>query len=476
MRIRSLFLLSIALGSMVGMVAALLFAAQQWSALEAARSAEYDTRLLTSALRLPETMNMERAFINPRLVQATAATAEQMPRILGQIKMVDAAIVEARRLAIDPVDAAALKEIDRELLEVRQQAMSDITRPQTERRLASVSVYLQQMFAVQEAAYAWAIKVQIRIAANNPDLAQAARLAVLAWDLRDWSGRQTTTLISYIARHLPMAGEQAEALAEYKGRIDQKWWAISAAAASVDGSEVMAAMTGVERGYWARGGEAYATQVVPNRGRTLNLDPDGFTVFIRPILDTILPLRDSALSEALQRGNADIATCRNRFLLALALALLTVAAAAAATSWFDRWVVRPVEQITTVILDLASGNRDVRIPLQSRTDELGRMAKAIEALRCNAIQAEAVGHEILVLQQERAEEKSHLLMELTQSNVTLAALNLELESLAATDALTGVPNRRSFNVVLAREWRRAQREETSLGLLLVDVDPFQGIQ
>jgi HAMP domain-containing protein len=258
------------------------------------------------------------------------------------------------------------------------------------------------------AAYAWAIKVQIRIAANNPDLAQAARLAVLAWDLRDWSGRQTTTLISYIARHLPMAGEQAEALAEYKGRIDQKWWAISAAAASVDGSEVMAAMTGVERGYWARGGEAYATQVVPNRGRTLNLDPDGFTVFIRPILDTILPLRDSALSEALQRGNADIATCRNRFLLALALALLTVAAAAAATSWFDRWVVRPVEQITTVILDLASGNRDVRIPLQSRTDELGRMAKAIEALRCNAIQAEAVGHEILVLQQERAEESAGL--------------------------------------------------------------------
>ena len=64
MRIRSVFLLSVALGSAVGVAAALLFALQQWSDFEAARHARHDTVLLASALRLPQTMNIERAFIN----------------------------------------------------------------------------------------------------------------------------------------------------------------------------------------------------------------------------------------------------------------------------------------------------------------------------------------------------------------------------------------------------------------------------
>jgi diguanylate cyclase (GGDEF)-like protein len=152
---------------------------------------------------------------------------------------------------------------------------------------------------------------------------------------------------------------------------------------------------------------------------------------------------------------------------------LTALAAVIATRWFDRRVLRPVEQITTIILALASGNRDMAIPLQDRTDELGQMANAIEALRCNAIQAEALGREMLASQKARADEKSHLLSEITRSNEDLAALNLELEALATTDALTGVPNRRSFDLLLMREWRRAQREETSLGLLLPDVDNFK---
>ena len=41
------------------------------------------------------------------------------------------------------------------------------------------------------------------------------------------------------------------------------------------------------------------------------------------------------------------------------------------------------------------------------------------------------------------------------------------------DALTGLPNRRSFDSQLAMEWGRAIREKTDLGLLMVDVDRFK---
>ncbi len=48
-------------------------------------------------------------------------------------------------------------------------------------------------------------------------------------------------------------------------------------------------------------------------------------------------------------------------------------------------------------------------------------------------------------------------------------------SQAATDALTGLPNRRSFEEELVLEWRRAERIDASLGLILADIDDFKGI-
>jgi diguanylate cyclase (GGDEF)-like protein len=44
---------------------------------------------------------------------------------------------------------------------------------------------------------------------------------------------------------------------------------------------------------------------------------------------------------------------------------------------------------------------------------------------------------------------------------------------ARTDSLTGLPNRRHFDETLAREWRRALRAGTPLGLLMIDADHFK---
>jgi diguanylate cyclase (GGDEF)-like protein/PAS domain S-box-containing protein len=56
---------------------------------------------------------------------------------------------------------------------------------------------------------------------------------------------------------------------------------------------------------------------------------------------------------------------------------------------------------------------------------------------------------------------------------SLGKVNAELSALASTDALTGLPNRRQFDATLHKEWYRALRDATPLGLLMIDVDRFK---
>jgi diguanylate cyclase (GGDEF)-like protein len=48
-----------------------------------------------------------------------------------------------------------------------------------------------------------------------------------------------------------------------------------------------------------------------------------------------------------------------------------------------------------------------------------------------------------------------------------------LDELARVDALTGLPNRRQFDLALKAEWNRARRNGSGLALLMIDIDHFK---
>lgn len=69
--------------------------------------------------------------------------------------------------------------------------------------------------------------------------------------------------------------------------------------------------------------------------------------------------------------------------------------------------------------------------------------------------------------------KSKLYEDLLDTKKRLEDANRNLETLAAADGLTGIPNRRSFDQRLDEEWRRAIRSRAPLSLLMIDVDEFK---
>jgi diguanylate cyclase (GGDEF)-like protein/PAS domain S-box-containing protein len=62
---------------------------------------------------------------------------------------------------------------------------------------------------------------------------------------------------------------------------------------------------------------------------------------------------------------------------------------------------------------------------------------------------------------------------LKQKEAKLVELNAKLSTAAVTDGLTGLANRRAFDLYLENELKRARRGETPLSLLIVDVDQFK---
>jgi diguanylate cyclase (GGDEF)-like protein len=69
--------------------------------------------------------------------------------------------------------------------------------------------------------------------------------------------------------------------------------------------------------------------------------------------------------------------------------------------------------------------------------------------------------------------QTSLLLARVRIHVNLKLRTDFLESQASVDALTGIGNRRHFDLAYRSEWRRAARNLTPMSLLMVDVDHFK---
>jgi diguanylate cyclase (GGDEF)-like protein len=126
------------------------------------------------------------------------------------------------------------------------------------------------------------------------------------------------------------------------------------------------------------------------------------------------------------------------------------------------------------------------------TGELARTEEHFDRLRM-AAQTMRIGALVLLLwvgamfsRRLRAEltEQARLQAEINAANqaleekvsqrtAELEAANRQLQALSATDGLTGLANRRSFDQAWEQEWQRAVRQGLPLAVAMVDVDQFK---
>lgn len=89
-----------------------------------------------------------------------------------------------------------------------------------------------------------------------------------------------------------------------------------------------------------------------------------------------------------------------------------------------------------------------------------------------ALLAMITGLGLFVLRQVRSSISNQL--ELTQTREELITLNHTLQSLALLDGLTGLANRRQFDVVLEQALQRSHKTGEPVSLIMIDIDFFKG--
>lgn len=122
-----------------------------------------------------------------------------------------------------------------------------------------------------------------------------------------------------------------------------------------------------------------------------------------------------------------------------------------------RRVVSPLEGLADAMHRFSQGELDVRNPVR-RSDEIGELSMAFNRMADQHQQT----HERIVRLNTELERR-------------VAQRTQQLRELASREPLTGLFNRRHFNEMLERRFAEAQRYETDLSCLMLDLDGFKSV-
>jgi diguanylate cyclase (GGDEF)-like protein len=127
-------------------------------------------------------------------------------------------------------------------------------------------------------------------------------------------------------------------------------------------------------------------------------------------------------------------------------------------------VVRPLRRLREAVRRIEAGDLSARAPAEARS-EIGQLASAFNRM---ATELEAYTRTLEARVAERTAESE-------RREEALEALNAQLVTLARTDGLTGLVNRRHLFELLAGELARAERSGHDVAIAMLDVDHFKQV-
>ncbi|MBC9207693.1 methyl-accepting chemotaxis protein [Roseomonas aerophila] len=387
MRIRTFFLACFCGVAVPGAVASLWLSSAEWSLWEQAEDARAATRAVSDAQRAQTAIAVEvGGYVS--LLRMPSPDIELARRAAAQTEqLLQAAVTSAQKGGFQ---AHLAQNAITRIAGVRQRAMADLARPMESRDVSLQALTQTTRNETAESLRQLGAEAAVRVFHTAPDAAILVEVASNAMDFRDYMGRRSTAVSSWMSGQpvQPAAYDTAQALT---GRMEQAWGAAQRLVAGLPNNAPMQAAVREQHALQAQAEPRWRQMLELARGGAMGGTVNwGTTVAeFRPwsvqSQAFILSLRDAALDVAMQRTDEASNVARNGFIAALALALLVCGLAAVSITLLLRRIVQPLRALTGSVTRIAEGELDLVVPGQQRKDELGAMAQAVETLRAGSV-------------------------------------------------------------------------------------------
>jgi signal transduction histidine kinase len=217
--------------------------------------------------------------------------------------------------------------------------------------------------------------------------AQMIRVKQLVWPVRSDSGNDRFSLRSAMEQG-SLSPEQRHELDLLAGRIAGGWKLVLEQSNRPDTPiELRAAIAGADQLYFKEFfglrnhiiGELEA-------GRQVKVDAKYWLQLTSESRESIYKVAITALSLASNHATEQAAAAERDFYGSLILGMVFLAIGAVTSLYVIRGVVKPMTEVAETMRTVAEGNLGCAIPYESRTDEIGQLARGLRIFRDNAIE------------------------------------------------------------------------------------------
>ena len=281
-------------------------------------------------------------------------------------------------------------------LAVRSQAIAAVHETKAQRPADMVGRWIAADNAMVDATGLVDHRLNAEASRDDPFIAEMTKVAQLVWWTRDAGGADDELIGRANALGAKLTPTDLQAISEQAGRAEQPWAILRYEIRAADTPpSLKAAVARADKLYFvdqARMRQTILAELAAGQPSTV---PEPIEMSIARVgLESLMGVASAAFDLSEARARAELADANRDAAIAAAVMLAVVALGVFTLLFISGRIVGPIARITGAMGTVAAGDLAFDIPYQTRGDEIGRLARALDVFRRTALEKRRVEDEL----------------------------------------------------------------------------------